>query len=817
MLGKRPVAVVVATLAAALVLVGAGPALAGTFTVNLDPAAGTGCDLLAPNGGLSQFLYGCDGITGSDVGLAYLQGNDGGVALTGLPAGSRIGYQVNAPAGVTITSAVSNVNNVDNINDGGGWGGGGYWAGGGDAWITNVGAETDGPFNSPYWGFQQICGWSNCNNDGAIILNSIQLTASESQGPSLAAMGSNNLWYQTGHYVWNPPGDPWPITLQASDPTGVCNVYALVNGIDLPGPSASPDTSEWQQCPDPTWTTAQGATVDTRDYITGDGQLSLTLGASNAAGVSSQPSEMLAVDNDPVTVSLSTPNDPNPSVWANHAVTVDAVGHTGPSLLASLDCSVDSGTPEAYPSGGITVNGNGQHTISCTAANRATGPQGQPNTGTATMTVDIDEQPPSLGIDPQDPSVPDQVVVATSDSESPVTSGEIEIAPQGTSDWTALSTALTSAGQLVAMIPDAGLTGPYTIQATACSQVGNCGSTSETLTMPLRVTAQSDVSFEKVIAPAKVVRERVLVGWHYKRARRHGETVRVRVGGHVRKIRVVIRTDASCGTTRVKTGRRRWQEVRVCRERKLKLMTHELVRFRHPATVHGVLLSGQGVPIANTVVQIWTAPDNGLDQFTQVASTTTSSDGAWAITLPAGPSRLVQARYPGSATILPATGQVTLSVPAKIKIVSVTPRHIPWGATIKITAELAGGYLPASGELVELFYSYGHDKTPYNVKTHVTTRRFTTSFTFGPGQTPLTFGFQMRALPDPAYAYAPASSNTVDVRVGGLITPSSSLSGGAKRHHKAHQPANTKHKAKAKRKAKHRRRHTAKKPHTDPI
>ena len=35
-------------------------------------------------------------------------------------------------------------------------------------------------------------------------------------------------------------------------------------------------------------------------------------------------SETLNVDNDPVSVSLSTPNDPNPTVWVNHAVTVDA-------------------------------------------------------------------------------------------------------------------------------------------------------------------------------------------------------------------------------------------------------------------------------------------------------------------------------------------------------------------------------------------------------------------------------------------------------------------------------------------------------------
>ena len=38
---------------------------------------------------------------------------------------------------------------------------------------------------------------------------------------------------------------------------------AVVNGVTIPGPSATPNTSVWQQCPYQTWTT--GATVDTRD------------------------------------------------------------------------------------------------------------------------------------------------------------------------------------------------------------------------------------------------------------------------------------------------------------------------------------------------------------------------------------------------------------------------------------------------------------------------------------------------------------------------------------------------------------------------
>jgi transposase InsO family protein len=62
-------------------------------------------------------------------------------------------------------------------------------------------------------------------------------------------------------------GDPWPLTIAASDPSGVCSMAAAVGHFVLPGPSAVPDTSRWQQCPEPTWTPSGGASVDTRDYV----------------------------------------------------------------------------------------------------------------------------------------------------------------------------------------------------------------------------------------------------------------------------------------------------------------------------------------------------------------------------------------------------------------------------------------------------------------------------------------------------------------------------------------------------------------------
>ena len=143
-------------------------------------------------------------------------------------------------------------------------------------------------------------------------------------------------------------------------------------------------------------------------------------------------SETLNVDNDPVSVSLATPDDANPTVWVNHGVTVDATPSTGPSGLGGMNCSVDSGAAQNYPAGGLIVNGDGVRTVSCTAWNNAVDPQGNHNSGTSSVTVHIDEAPPSMSLEPVNPNDPTGVVVDTSDSESGVAGGSIEMAPAGT-------------------------------------------------------------------------------------------------------------------------------------------------------------------------------------------------------------------------------------------------------------------------------------------------------------------------------------------------------------------------------------------------
>jgi hypothetical protein len=520
----------------------------------------------------------------------------------------------------------------------------------------------------------------------------------------------------------------------------------------IQGPSFEPDSSEWQQCPNWTWETAQGATVDTRDYVPTAGAFPITLGATNAAAIGAGASETLEVDNDPVGVSLSTPNDPNPSVWINHAVTVDATASAGPSGVGGMTCSEDGSKSASYPAAGVAVNGDGIHTVTCAAWNKAVDPQGQPNTGTSSMTIHIDEAPPSVSFEPQNPANPTQLTVDTSDAESGVAGGSIEMAPAGTSDWTTLPTGFDGS-HLTAQFDDAGLTGAYAFRATSCDKVGNCASTTEPLALPLRAAAASDVSLQQIVNPL----------------RREVVTERVERGGHFKTIKVVKYVER-CTTRRVRVGAHRWRRQRICASPTVHVTSALRVPYGDPVTLHGLYITTAGVAMAHQSVQIYAAPDNGSGAFSPVATATTAADGSWAAALPPGPSQIIRAVTAGTATILPSSGQVTTIVPARVRLLRVWPRRVAWGSTVHLVGQLLGGYLPPGGALVRLRIGYGKTYETYGVEEHVTgTGRFSTVASFGPGDPSdfRAYWFQITSLPMGNYPYAPAASRRVPVTVGG--------------------------------------------------
>jgi hypothetical protein len=702
---------------------------------------------------------------------------------TFMPQGQNAYWMTTAPPGITINSAWTTNGDVTSGGTTNGFIAGDFWKdnttgqyGGSQLAPTrqyfNTALEGSPNINSQIYGFQIACAQDYFNGGCYpppstltwLTVSGIELEGTENSGPYVTGQGS---FWTSGSWVWNPPGDSWPLTLYSSDVSGICSSEAVVDGVQVNGPSEPRDNTVWQQCPNPVnW----GFSVDTRTYVPASGTLSLELYASNAAAVSGGASADAKVDNDPVGVSFRTPNDPNPSVWVNHAVTVDATPTAGPSGVSGMNCAIDRGSARSYPASGLTVNGDGVHTVTCTAWNNAVDPQGQPNTGTGSMTIHIDEAPPSLGFEPPNPTDPTGLVVDTSDSESGVAGGSIEMAPAGTNAWSSLPTAFDGA-HLLAHFDDAGLRGPYTFKATSCDNVGNCATTIQTLALPLRLASDSQVSLTKIVDPLRrrVVQERVRVGWHWVTVRRGGRLVRVKRGGRIETIKVVKYVE-QCTIERVQVGAHRWRVERICKAPHVRVTTTLRVPYGHEVTLHGLYTTAAGVPLAGQPVHIIAAPDNNTGAFAPITTVTTGASGSWAATLPPGPSRIIRAVTDGSATILPSSGQVTTIVPADVKLLSVSPRHVAWGGTVHLVGQLLGGYLPPDGALVRLRIGYGSTYETYGVQEHVTgSGRFATVASFGPGDPSIvrTYWFQIASLPMGNYPYAPAASRRVNVIVGG--------------------------------------------------
>ena len=704
-----------------------------------------------------------------------------------VPPGQNAFWMTTAPPGITINSAWTTNGDVTSSELLNGWVVGDFWQdkttgayhgstlAAGQHWF-NTGVEGRPDINSQIYGIQLVCSHSpsqgSCLGIGPpqFAVRGIELAGTETSAPSI--VGTGTLWNEpAGQYVWNPPGQVWSVGLDATDSSGVCGSSANVGDHELSGPPESRDTSVWQQCPSPViWYVS----VDTRTSVPNAGALVVHLNATNAAGVLETVPRTINVDNDPVIVTLTTPNDPDTNAWVNHSVTVRAAVTTGPSGVAGTFCHVDRAGGVAYPAAGVVVNGDGTHTVSCTAVNNAVSPGGPGNAGTSAITVHIDEAPPSLTFEPQNSRDPTKLVIDTSDAESGVAAGSVQVAPAGTNNWTSLPTSFDGS-HLTSRFDDSSLHGQYTFRATSCDAVGNCRSTTERLALPLRLASDQQVSLMKIVDPLRrqVVTERVRVGWHWATIHRGGKLLRVKRGGHVKTIKVTKFVER-CTTRRVRNPGHGWRLEKICRPPHVRVTKQLWVPYGQSVTIHGLYTTGQGTSLANQPVHILAAPDNHSNAFAELATAITGSDGSWSATLPPGPSRIIRAVTDGTATILPSSGQVTTVVPARIRLVRVWPRHVAWGGTVHLVGQLFGGYLPPDGALVRLRIGYRSTFNTYGVEEHVTgDGRFSTVASFGPGDPSVfrTYWFQIASLPMGNYPFAPAASQRVPVIVGGHPGP----------------------------------------------
>lgn len=421
----------------------------------------------------------------------------------------------------------------------------------------------------------------------------------------------------------------------------------------------------------------------------------------------------------------------------------------------------------AYPQGADTLQIGGTDAAGIPAA--------------LTRTVDIDNQPPTISLTgPTDaPSTAGTQYVTATATAGPSGVAGISCSVDGAAaQWYPASTA---------QVPVNGI-GEHQVQCfsenNAVDATGNrAGSQPATFAMKIGTPTVAAVAFSKLVDALRCHRttERVRIPARWVTVKIHGHPVRAREPAHTTHVRIThchARTARRTVTVWVKTHRdgktvrvRRRKTERVLLTPHLVYGTRRVVGFGKPTAVDGWLGTTSGVALGGQTVDVLTAPNSDPAGVHVAAVATTAADGGWSTQLPAGPSRVVTASYGGASTTESAVSTpVSLIVPAKIKLLSVSPRRVAWGGTIRLDGQLKGGYLPPGGALVRLRIGEGSAVTTYGIREHVRGKgRFSTTYTFGAGDpaTYRSFWFQIASLPMGNYPYAPANSRRLSVTVGG--------------------------------------------------
>lgn len=306
-----------------------------------------------------------------------------------VPYNASAGWQTIAPTGITISNIYTVGDEADNIGTGVGWWGEFYWDSGRSSQLTNNFSTygcCQATFNSQRIGWFFACALANgCSGFAAVLVGQVDVTATETQAPTIVALG-NNLWYQNG---W--ARGVWPISFAASDPSGVCNTSAVFGSLTLSGPGGTKNTDAWHQCPDQSWTVSVDTSTSRGSIGVGEGTMPLALVATNAAGVSTGPmyAKTVDVDNQAPVVTISGPTDAPATAGTQY---VTATGSAGPSGVSAVGCSLD-GAPTQWSAGAsaqVAVSGVGMHHVICYSANNARDAAGSVATSApATWTLDI--------------------------------------------------------------------------------------------------------------------------------------------------------------------------------------------------------------------------------------------------------------------------------------------------------------------------------------------------------------------------------------------------------------------------------------------
>ncbi|MGA9875262.1 MAG: hypothetical protein WBQ21_05580 [Solirubrobacteraceae bacterium] len=181
-------------------------------------------------------------------------------------------------------------------------------------------------------------------------------------------------------------------------------------------------------------------------------------------------------------------------------------------------------------------------------------------------------------------------------------------------------------------------------------------------------------------------------------------------------------------------------------------------------TLTGRLTNPAGTPIKDAQVQLSqqvlgsSAPPSGI------SNTTTSSDGTWTLKAPKGPSRVLQIAY--YSHLLDAVPAAKLDFHESVQaMVSMhAPHRARVGHAVIFSGRLAGGYVPAGGESVQMEILYGGRWRTIEVLPTTSQGRwaYKYEFTLGAGSSYL---FRAATVPNGGYPFLSAHSKPVRVTV----------------------------------------------------
>lgn len=288
------------------------------------------------------------------------------LTLSRVAHGARGTWSTTTPAGIFITGARTFGNYSHGVGDGSGFTGAFYWTGGSHALsdtFTARGLDVFGLHTRTFGWFVSCARNTGCSSRAVTRVGELVLTALEAAAPRLTPSGA--LWTASG----------WlrgvlPIALSATDPSGVCNSVVLAGSRRMQGPISIPEQSRWRQCPQEQWSSSLDTSVLTGTVGLGQGQTSILVSATDAAGNTSSVRRSLFIDNLTPTVRLSGPSDA-PQGQSPHFITATATA--GPSGVAGIQCSLDGSATQWYPGSAVTlaVSGVGLHTAFCYSTNNA--------------------------------------------------------------------------------------------------------------------------------------------------------------------------------------------------------------------------------------------------------------------------------------------------------------------------------------------------------------------------------------------------------------------------------------------------------------